>query len=346
MRILRQLFTFAFLALSLTTICNSVPVHAATIPSGDFSLEVSPSPLAATVSPGTPTTLELKVRNASQKTEELRIEARNFRIAYPDQNIIISNTTPPDLAEWVTFSAPVFTVTPGEWYTQKVTVSLPEAAGFSYPFTVVVSRASEPAITGSGQLLRGSVAVFTLINVDRPGSTRKLEIESLTTEQGIYEYLPATFKLKLKNTGNSIVQPYGNLYIQRSTQDSDPFSVLPVNDSRSYILPGNTKEITAEWLEGFPRYAPRDNSGERNLTWDWKDAGNFRFGRYTARVVAVYNDGTRDVPISGEVTFWVIPWRILLGLLVVLIIIGFGAWSILRRSIGHISRLAQRRPKA
>jgi hypothetical protein len=34
----------------------------------------------------------------------------------------------------------------------------------------------------------------------------------------------------------------------------------------------------------------------------------------------VYNDGQRDVPISGSVSFWVVPWRLII--FVILIIFG------------------------
>ena len=330
----------------LTAIASALPVSAVGIPSGDFSLEVSPSPLVTTVKPGVPVRLELKIRNASTKTEELKIQARNFTINHPSEEITIGNTTPDDLAEWVQFSHPTFTVKPGEWFTQNITVTLPDSAGFSYPFSLVIGRVKEDATPVGGNLLKGSIAVFTLINVDKPGATRRLTLSDLVTSQSVYEFLPSTIKLKLKNTGNSFVQPYGNVYIQRSSNDTDPLAVMPVNDARAYILPNSTREITMKWDQGFPRYVTSqpDASGKTTdtLEWDWSHISNFRFGRYTVKVVAVYNDGARDVPVIGEIAFWVIPWRILLGVLIVVLVFGFGIWSIMKRIIGRISKFKQR----
>lgn len=342
-RMLGSIVRVGLAVCALLILCSS-SAHAVGIPSGDFSLEVSPSPLVAEVKPGEKRVLDLKVRNATFAREDLKVEVRGFTIAHPSQQITITTTTPPDLGSWVSFSSPTFSVNPGEWFTQKVTVNLPEEAGFSYPFVIVVSRQNDPNKTAGGASIKGSIAVFTLINIDKPGATRKLELEHIKTDQNIYEFLPSKISVKLKNTGNSIVQPYGNVYIERPGQTASPLAVLPVNDSRSYMLPGSEKELTAAWSDGFPVYkevTAADGKKSHELEWNWANLANIRFGQYTARVVAVYNDGTRDVPITGEVTFWVIPWRILAILLVILVVIGFGVWSIVRK----FSRLFKRAPK-
>lgn len=335
-------------ALAVVLSLASLPVQAASVPKGDFSLEVSPSPLVAEVKPGESKTLELKIHNASLATEQLKIQARGFTTAHPSGDISITPTTPPDLAQWISFSHPTFSLKPGEWFTQKISINLPEDAGFSYPFIAVVSRADSPEQTDGGATIQGSIAVFTLINVDKPGATRRIALDSFTLDQNFYEYLPATFNLKFKNTGNSIVQPYGNIYVQRPGQESTPLAVLPVNETGNYLLPGGTKEVNATWSAGFPHYEnsvpDKDGKTERTLKWNWENISQFRFGRYTAQVVAVYNDGTRDVPVIGAVSFWVIPWRILLGALVVLLVIAYGVWSIIKRLTHHAKRL--RRPRA
>lgn len=343
-RIINQLLRI-LISTSALLIIAPTTAHAASIPSSDFSLEVSPSPLVADVKPGQKRVLDLKIRNASFAREDLKIEVRSFTIAHPSEQITISTTTPPDLASWVSFSSPSFSVDPAEWYTQKVTINLPEQAGFSYPFVLVVSRQNDPSKTAGGASIKGSIAVFALINIDRPGATRKLELEHIKTDQNIYEFLPSKISVKLKNTGNSIVQPYGNIYVERPGQTASPLTVLPVNDTRSYMLPGSSKELTATWSDGFPVYAEttgKDGKTSRELQWNWANLANIRFGQYTARVVTVYNDGTRDVPITGEVTFWVVPWRILAVLLVLVVVIGFGIWSIVRK----FSHLFRRTPKS
>lgn len=337
--LLPALITGSILAYCLI---GSVAAQAATIPNNDFSLEVSPSPLVTTVKPGVPSTLELKIHNAGLKKERLKIESRDLDVLQSTQDINISTKTSKSLAGWITYAAPTFVIEPGDWYTQKVTIDLPDEAGFSYPFAVVISRADDTgASTAPGRVLQGSIAVFTLINVDKPGAIRKLELASITTSQAVYEYLPATIQLALKNTGNSIVQPYGNIYLQNSSNDQSPLATLPVNDSRAYILPGATKKFTATWVDGFPVYT--DDATGRHLDWDIGTIGHLRVGKYIAKVVAVYNDGSRDVPVSGEVSFWVLPWKLLLGVLVVVALLGVSLWTIIRQLIRKLRGL--RTPK-
>lgn len=308
---------------------------------GEFSLQVTPSPLVTTIKPGVPTDVELRIRNAGATSEELKIEPRAFRFDSTTGEVELQDTTPPDIAEWIRFSAPVFTVKPGEWYSQKVKFSLPKETGFSYSFALVISRKNNPQPTGEGRLLRGSVAVFTLVNVDRPGATRILEVPKFVATKRVFEYLPATFTVEFKNSGNSIVQPYGNIFIQRSSDSTQPLATLPVNETRGYILPDTNRSLESSWNSGFPVYkVGKDASGAetRSLTWNFANASEFRFGRYTAKLVAAYNDGERDIPLVAEVTFWVIPWKILLGILVIVLIICAGIWTVVRKFLRIVKR--------
>ena len=300
----------------------------------DFSLQVSPSPLVTTLKPGTETTLELKIRNGGTGTEDLRIEPRKFTVDKNSGQVTVSDTEPSEIAPWIKFGASRFTIKPGEWYTQTVKIALPKNTGFSYSLALIISRANNPQSTESGRLIKGSVAVFTLINVDRPGATRKMDVTEFSSNAGIYEYLPAKLNIRFENTGNTIAQPYGNIFIQRGSKDGEPLATLPVNDKRGYILPGTERLLETNWSQGFPSYQiSMDANGneKKSETWEWSQLSNFRIGQYTAKLVAVYNDGQRDIPIEKEVTFWVIPWKILLGFLVVILILGFGIWTILRK---------------
>ncbi|MDB5177256.1 MAG: exported protein of unknown function [Candidatus Saccharibacteria bacterium] len=336
-------------AVAVTAAYGLMQPAAAQQPS-DFSLQVTPSPIVTTLKPGTQTTLEMKIRNAGTGTENLKIEPRKFTVDKKSGEVKLDDTTAPDIASWISYSSPKFTVKPGEWFTQKITIALPKDTGFSYSLALVISRTNAPDVpSASTRLIKGSVAVFTLINVDRPGATRKLEIEKFSTSAGIYEYLPATVNINFKNIGNTIVQPYGNVFIQHGSGDQTPIATLPVNDKGGYILPGSERLLTTNWEDGFPRYEiSKDASGNEKKTeiWDWSKLSNFRIGRYTAKLIAVYNDGQRDVPIEQEITFWVLPWKIMLGALVVVLVLGLGIWTVLRKFWSLLKRSKKRAPKS
>jgi hypothetical protein len=315
-------YVAASLLVVIILVSSLAPAFAATDTlQRDFSLQVTPSPLVTTVKPGQLTIVELKVRNGGTSEEKLKIVPRSFTLQKDSSNVRLNDTTPPDIAQWISFSAPNFTVQPGEWFTEQVRFNLPAQSGFSYSFALLISRQSEQTPTSAGRLLKGSVAVFTLVNVDRPGATRTLDLADFSSQHKLYEFLPARLNVQFKNTGNTIVQPYGNIFIKRGGKQ---IATLPVNEQRGYILPGNARTITTSWVDGFPAYKTvrhDDGSTSTSLSWNWADLANFRIGKYTAELVAVYNDGTRDVPVRSEISFWIIPWRAFLLLLVIIIVI-------------------------
>jgi hypothetical protein len=302
----------------------------------DFALQVTPSPLVTTVKPGVQSVSELKVRNAGTASENLKIETRSFRLS-PDSGKVTLGERPADIDRWVNFSARTFHVDPGQVFSEKVIFNLPKQAGFSYSFALVVSRQNEVRSTSQGRLIKGSVADFTLINVDRPGATRKLDVVQFSANHKVYEFLPASFSLTLKNSGNTIVQPYGNIFVGRGGGDKKPAATLAVNDQRGYILPGTSRTLTANWADGFPHYVQTtasDGKQGRSLRIDWSQVSKLRIGKYTAKLVAVYDDGSgHDVPIEGEVSFWVIPWRtILLAIAILVALFFFFRWRSRKRT--------------
>ena len=120
-------------AIALVTILamsTVVPAHAADVPS-DFNLQVTPSPLVTTVKPGVKTQLELKIRNGGSGTENLKIEPRSFTLGNDSTNVRLQDNTPSDVNSWTSFSAPKFTVQPGEWFTEQIIFNVPKTAGFS-----------------------------------------------------------------------------------------------------------------------------------------------------------------------------------------------------------------------
>jgi hypothetical protein len=316
---------------------------AAAADEGEFSLQVSPSPLVMTLKPNETKTIDLKIRNTGSHAEKLKIAIRGFTVDKSNGELKFDDDGRSEVASWVSFNAPNFTVQSGQWYSEKVTFSVPKNAGFSYSFAFVINRQDTSENTDPGRQLKGTVAVFSLINIDRPGAVRQLQVASFRSSESLYEYLPAKLSIELKNTGNTIVQPAGNVFIQRGPDDKEPTSVLPVNKNNGYILPGSVRTLAVDWDDGFQVLRPATNGGatEEQLTWNWSNLSHLRIGRYTAKLVAVYNDGTRDVPIVGEISFWVFPWKLLLGLLVVFALIFVGLWT----SIKRLSRLTKRRKR-
>lgn len=315
-----------------------------------FSLQVSPSPLVATVKPGVDTTLQLQIRNTSNAPQDLVMGLRSFSIDDKTGQVNLGNEASQDVRQLITFSKPVFTLQAGEIMTQQVYVHTPASAGFSYSFAITIAQTNPPKPSNGHSAIAGTVAVFTLLNVDKPGASRKFDLQSISLDKHVYEYLPATVTLKIKNTGNVLVQPQGTVYVQRHSNDQKPLEAITLNKNGGYVLPATTREYSVSWSDGYPHYETDAATNKKKLVWQGNALSKFRMGRYVVKVVAVYDDGQRDVPVMAEVSFWVIPWRILLVAAGVLLLLIVGTLVMLR-SFGKAVRTTSqkvsgtRRPK-
>lgn len=329
--------------ISLIFLCQAVPIARAQADEG-FSLQVSPSPLVATVEPGTTTALELQIRNTNSTSQALKMGLRPFTIDDATGQVKLGDTVSSEIQSLVTFEKPTFTLDAGQIFTQKITIDADKNKGFSYNFAVTISQQNPPKGTKGQSAIAGSVAVFTLINVNKTGAVRKFELNSLAVSKHSYEFLPAEISVKLKNTGNITVQPTGTVFIQRHSDDTKPIATLALNSNAGYILPGVSRTFTIAWDDGFPQYETTQNGDKtsKKLVWQGNGLSKVRFGRYIAKVVAIYDDGQRDVPVMAEVSFWVIPWRFLLVALVLLIVLLIGV-VVMVRSVGKAARRASRK---
>lgn len=310
-----------------------LPSHAnAADQAGGFSLQVTPSPLVATIEPGQQTSLEIRVRNGNTVPERLKMELRTFSVDTSTGQVAIGDSVPEEVKSFVSFENDVFDVDAGEWFTQQVRVNTSKDAGFSYSFVILISRENPTLKTEGASAIEGSVALFTLLNTNRPDATKKLGLASFISAKKVYEYLPASFQVTIENTGNTIAQPKGNIFIGRSGDEAEPLAALEVNPGGGYIIPSSQRILTTEWNDGFP-----SQNEQNKRIWDWSKLTKLRIGKYTAKVVLIYDDGQRDIPIESVVTFWVIPWKMLsiLGVGLVLLFVGF--FTTLRRSFGLVN---------
>lgn len=314
--------------------------------SSAFSLQVSPSPLVATVKPGVDTTLQLQIRNTSSSAQDLVMGLRAFSIDDKTGQVDLGDAPTQDIQKLISFSKPVFKLQAGEIMTQSVYVHTPASAGFSYSFAITIAQTNPPKAANGKSAIAGTVAVFTLLNVDRPGASRKFDLQSIKLDKHVYEYLPATVTLKIKNTGNVLVQPQGTVYIQRHSSDPTPIQAIGLNKGGGYVLPSTTREYTVTWDDGYPHYEINESTKKQKLSWQGNALSKFRMGRYVVKVVAVYDDGQRDVPVMAEVSFWVIPWRMLLIALAVVLLLIVGTIAMLRSFGKAVRSTSQKVTKA
>lgn len=317
-------------------------VRAQTNDEGSFNFVVSPLPVALEAKPGTTASTNLQIKNAGNSTERVKVTVLKFSAEGEDGTPKLLDVGPgDDFINWVTFSESRFDAEPNVFKTIKMNINIPSGAAFGYYYAVIFSRdGAEQNIQPEKANLLGAVASLVLLDVQAPGAKREAALTEYSTPKRTFEFLPADFTVRLKNTGNVHVAPRGNIFIKQGGQTK---GLIEVNLNKGYILPGTFRKFTADWRDGNPVYKVKevdgkvvlDKNGKQKHFLDWSNfnPSKLRMGKFDAKLVMVYNDGTHDVPVEGNVSFWVIPWRILGVFLVILLLLLAGLYALIGRPL-------------
>ncbi len=316
MKTLRVGFFIILIFATLAWVASTA--HAA--PTTGLNLQVSPLPILLQTTPGGSASADLRVRNAGTTPEKLKITLLSF--ASDQQGTVKLTELSPsdDQYKWAHLSQTTFDAPPGEWQTIKLTINPPKTAAFGYYYAVRYSRVQEVEPKPGEAAYHGAVATFVLVDVKVPGAKREANIASFSADRQFYEFLPTTFNVKIQNTGNLHLSPQGSVYISQGGKNN--IAVIPINDTQGNVLPNSTRTFSGSWDAGFPVYVTqhdasgnpiKDKNGnvKKTLNWDFSKVNHLRVGHYTAKLVMVYDNGTRDVPLTATVSFWVIPWRLI-----------------------------------
>jgi hypothetical protein len=347
-------------------------------PTAPLHLTTSPLPITLDTKPGQTVSTDIKVKQSGGDDETLMVKLLKFGAYGATGKPALSDFGPEDVwKNWVKFDKPTFAAPNNVWETEHVTISFPKTAAFEYNYAVEFMRAGDTITpNGGGKVttgLAGGTAVLLLANVESPGAHRSLKLSSFGIEHKFVEFLPDTFDVNLYNDGNVYQEPLGSIFV---TQGKNQIASLVFNQAKGNILAGSHRVYKNTWIDGFPHYeVKRDKSGKTvqdrhgtvetalnyglandnstadptsdatNTNADMKKESNnplahFRFGKYTARLVAVAEDDYgRDVPITSQITFWVIPWRILLAFLVVVAVFAFAIYTIINNALRRRRRM-------
>lgn len=313
-------------------------------PPGGMAFTLSPSILNLKVKPGQSTPFQLKIRNNGTSAEALEMAVNKLAPNPTEERPEFGEFDPEDpFPTWLTFTPQRFTVEPGAWQQVEGTFTPPDNALLGYYAGLVFKRQVNKVGPTTITEIAGAPAVVALFEVESNAAFPQLQLVSFTGPKWV-EYLPATFKVEVVNSGNIHLQPFGNIFIdQERVKD---VGILTVNDAAGFVLPGGKRVFESKWTEGFPLIETvrnEDGSETTKVNWDFTKANWLRMGKFTATMVLAYNDGKRDVPLEASLTFWVIPWKLMLGAVVVAIILGLGIFSLAKPVLKAFKR---RKPNA
>jgi len=259
-----------------------------------IGITISPLTFELTANPGDTITNTLKVYNPTDSVISIKMEAEDFKpvgetgevAVAPEEEITYS------LKRWVKTTPTEFTLEPKDQKFVDFEISVPENAEPGGKYGSVLASITGTVGEGmTGAAVAQKVGALLLLTIS--GETKEsLAIKDFTTPSSFFEYGPVLFSLRFENTGTVHVRPKGFVTITNWREKK----VADLEFSQSNVLPGAIRKIETKW----------------DKKW--------LFGKYTAMIVGSY--GIDNLPISSEVlTFWVFPWRIILAILIVLILV-------------------------
>ncbi len=266
---------------------------------------VGPGKIELNIKPGEQKTTLIKVSNRLGETKNFHLEIEDFTGSNdPKQPVVLlgGQRGPYSLKDYISFGEQDFELRSGERATIPVTVSVPADAepGGLYG-TVLVSVVSNPTtkeVGGGGAAIVSRIG--TLFFVTIPGDVKK---EGQVTDFGttgkkrFFGKGPVTFEILYKNDSSVHLNPYGDISIKNMYGEEVGSLVVD------------------------PWFALPQSLRQREVTWNRE----FLFGKYTA--TAQINRGYGDIIDTKEFTFYVLPWKIammvVLGLAVIIFFIRF-----------------------
>lgn len=293
---------------------------------------------------------KIRIRNNTTSPIDLKISVGKLGPTEDGVLTIIEPKPEDNYINWLKFENQNITASPQEWTDIPFSIDIPSDAAFGYYWAVSIEQAKAVSNDENAAKVSGAAAIPILLNVKKDGAKTQAEIVEFKSKSFINQFLPVDFQTMIKNTGNVHIRPVGNIFI--SGQGQKDIAILDVNPESGTILPSATREFANSWTDGFLVYEPvveddevkTDENGApvTKLKINWDKLTHFRFGPYSATLVMVFDDGTRDVLIESKADFWVIPYipvAIILGsLLIIFFLLKFILQSYINSQIRKRSR--------
>ena len=270
-------------------------------------LEISPPVMALTADPGKTVKANILVRNVTSTDLVVTGESNDFVAAGEDgtPKVLLGEdeTSPYSIKDWITIPGKV-TLVPREIKTMNVAINVPADASPGGHYGVVRFTGTPPSLEGQGVALTASLGSLILLSVSGD-ITQQLSIEEFSANKDgqtgtFFESLPINLVERLKNSGNVHERPAGAITIRNMFNKT--VATFPYNPQARYVLPDSTRK--------FEQTLNRELIGDKRL-----------FGKYTATLSVTYGEGN-DKTADATLTFWIIPWKLILGVIAA-IIIGF-----------------------
>lgn len=219
-----------------------------------------------------------------------------------------------DLASWIKVPEGGINIKPLDWQNIIFEINVPSDAEPGGHYAAIFFS---PNQTGNKKEVSVDYKTGSLLLLSVTGNVRQEgKLKSLLLRDGkyLFEHIPVTLEAMIENTGNVHFRPGGGVEIKNMF--GHKVADLPVlnTETGGNILPKSSRKYDMTW-----------GNVADNLSGNfWNEAkfewNNFHFGRYTAVAVIGLPQGQGE---AITVSFWIIPWQLLVVILAGIIALWF-----------------------
>jgi hypothetical protein len=280
-------FTFTSTALAQGASTNNRP---------EQGLSISPFILERQMDKGQTLNETIEVTNTTNRTLPIDISVNDFTASGEDGQQTFLEPGEGDqtyaLSKWITISnSPKLVLKPQEKTEVQFTITAPQNAEDGGHYGAVVFSFAGAPVDGSAVQVAQKLASIILVKSGK--SKEDGLISEFKTKHILSQSSPIAFETKFKNTGNVHVKPRGAITIYNMF--GKKVGTALVNPNANNVLPNSDRIFESNWQD------------------------KFAFGRYTASVELVYGDS--GAVVKSQTSFWVIPFKLVGGLALILLVI-------------------------
>ncbi len=264
-------------------------------------IKVSPIRIEELVEPGDVVTKKIKVTNVADFAQTFFVYVMDFTATGEGGEAILYQPgvlEGPFLSSWIETTKEGINFAPGEEKEIAITFHVPKEAGPGGYYGAVVFGPRPPEINpaeGSVVSLAHQAAVLVLFHL-LGEVDENARIREFASDKNIYSTpFQVKFITRIENLGNVHIKPVGSIKIVNMA--GKEVANLSFNEIGSNVLPKTIRKYENTW------------------------EGNFGLGKYSAFLainygVPAHQGGKGIKTISSQVSFWIMPWNIVIPVLV------------------------------
>jgi hypothetical protein len=290
-----------------------------------LTLSISPSLFDMSVNPNQEWRSSLRVINVNDYDLTVYLDVVNFMpqgeggsgrfIPISDDTEAAGST----LAEWFVINRDPIVIPREQSLEIPIAVRVPEGAAPGGHFAAILVGTKPPTSESGQARVQTSQMVTSLFFARVAGDIRELGlVRNFTTSESVLDTPEVNFELRFENKGNVHLQPQGEIKI--TNMWGQERGIIPINQSTQFgnVLPESIRKFNFAW------------KGE----WSFSD-----IGRYTAEVTLAYGTEARQFA-TAITTFWVIPFKLLFGILLIISLFALATTWLVRRYVRRMLSLA------